>query len=326
MKILLIKTEGSTPLDITSQHLKQIKAVNKNLEVILTSSKDKIKIEKELKTCDVVAGISPIVASILSGKNIENLKWIHLFSAGVEKVLTPEIKKSKIIVSNSSGIHAVPIAEHVLGVMLIFTRRFYNSFQMQQQKIWRKDPSVTEIKGKTVLVAGLGNIGKEIARLSYCLGADVIAVKQSTKDKPEYVSKIYSSKNLDKALPKADFVIISLPLTPQTKHLFDLNKFKKMKKTAVIINIGRGSIINEKDLVIALEKRIIAGAGLDVTEKEPLPKGSKLWEMENAVITPHHSGWSEKYMDRAIDLFCINLKAYLQGKKLPNLVDKERGY
>lgn len=326
MKLLLIKTEGSTPLDITNKHLEKIKSVSKSLEVLLVPSKDRVKIEKEIKNSDIVAGLSPIVASILNEKNIENLKWIHLFSAGVEKVLTPKVIKSKIVVSNSSGIHAVPIAEHVLGMMLIFTRRFYNSFKMQQQKVWKKDPQVSEFRGKTVLIVGLGNIGKEIARLSHCLGANVIAIKQNTKDKSEFISKVYSSSGLDKALGMADFVIISLPLTPQTKHLFDLSKFKKMKKTAVIINIGRGAIVNEKDLVIALEKKVIAGAGLDVTEEEPLPQTSRLWEMENVIITPHHSGWSEKYMDRAIDLFCVNLKAYLQGKKLPNMVDKTRGY
>lgn len=241
-------------------------------------------------------------------------------------MLTPKIIKSKIIVSNSSGIHAVPIAEHVLGIMLIFTRRFYNSFKMQQKKIWKKDPQVSELRGKTVLVVGLGNIGKENARLAHCLGANVIAVKQDTRDKQKYVSEIYSSKNLDKALSKADFVIISLPLTPRTKHLFNLEKFKLMKKSAVIMNIGRGGLINEKELIEALDKKIIAGAGLDVTEEEPLPEKSRLWEMENVIITPHHSGWSEKYMDRAIDLFRINLKAYFQDKKIPNLVDKKLGY
>lgn len=326
MKILLIKTEGETPLDITDQQIKQLKSVNESIKVALTSPKDKAKIEEELKDCDVIAGTSPVISSILNEKNIENIKWIHAFSAGVEKVLTPKIINSKIIVSNSSGIHAVPIAEHVLGTMLIFTRRFYDSFKMQQKKIWKKDTRVSEIRDKTVAVIGLGNIGKEIARLSYCFGANVVAVKQNTKEKVDYVSKIYSDKNLDQALAKADFVVVSLPLTPSTKHLFNLGRFKKMKKSGAIINIGRGPIINEKDLIIALEEKIIAGAGLDVTEVEPLPKESKLWGMENVIITPHHSGWSEKYMVRAIDQFCINLKAYFQGKKLPNLVDKTRGY
>ncbi len=325
MQVLLIKTEDGTPLDITSKHLEQIKAV-KGVKVNLVSFQDKTKIEKEIKKCDVVAGLSPIVASILDRKNIGNIKWVHLFSAGVEKVLTPEIIASKMIVSNSSGIHAIPIAEHVLGMILIFTRRFYNSFKMQQEKVWKKDPNVSEIRGKTVLIAGLGNIGNEIARLSHCFGANVIAVKQNIKDKPEFVSRIYSGNNLDKALAIADFVVISLPLTSQTKHMFNMSKFKLMKKSAILINIGRGGLVNEKELIQALEKKIIAGAGLDVTEQEPLPKESKLWDMENVIITPHHSGWSEKYMDRAIDLFCINLKSYLNNKKLPNLVDKSRGY
>lgn len=326
MKLLLIKTEGSTPLDITSKHLELIRSVSEDLEVVLASLGDKVKIQKKLGSYDVIAGTSPTVASILSEENIKNLKWIHLFSAGVEKVLTPEVIKSKIMVSNSSGIHAIPIAEHVLGMMLIFTRRFYNSFRMQQQKVWKKDPKVSEIRGKTALIVGLGNIGMEIARLTSCFKMNVLAIKQSPENKPDFVNSVYSAKELDKALPKADFVIISLPLTPRTKHLFNLEKFKLMKKSAILINIGRGGLVNEKELIEALEKKIIGGAGLDVTEEEPLPEKSRLWEIENVIITPHHSGWSEKYMDRAIDLFRINLKAYLNGKKLPNQVDKKLGY
>jgi len=323
MKILLIKTEGMKPILVKEKHLEKIMAVGKMVKLAAVSSLDKKELEKHLMSADVIAGVPGFIPLI---SNAKNLKWIHTFSAGVEKVLTPEVVKSKIIVSNSSGIHAVPIAEHVLGFMLIFTRKFYDTFRKHQQKIWDKNQDLTELKDKTVLVVGLGNIGTQVARLASCFGANVIGIKQNIKDKPDFISNVYSGKELERVLPKADFVILSLPLTPQTKYLFNLKKFKSMKKSAIIINIGRGGLINEKDLIIALEKKLIAGAGLDVTEKEPLPQKSPLWGMENVVITPHHSGWSEKYMDRAIDLFCLNLKAYLANKPLPNLVDKKRGY
>jgi len=323
MKVILIKTEGALPLEIKDKHLEKIRAIDKSIKVITVSSLDKQEIARQLKDADVIAGIEPVIPPI---KNAKNLKWIHVFSAGVENVLTPEVVRSKVIVTNSSGIHAIPIAEHVLGFMLIFTRKFYDTFQKQKEKIWQSNQDLTELRGKTVLIVGLGHIGTEVARLTNCIGARVFAVKNNIKDKPDFVDKLYSSDQLDEALPKADFVILCLPYTKDTHHLFDMKKLRRMKKTGVLINIGRGSVVNEKELIEALTKKIIGGAALDVTEEEPLPKESKLWGMKNVVITPHQSGLSEKYMDRAIDLFCFNLKAYIKGESPPNLVDKKRGY
>jgi len=323
MKILLIKAEGTIPLSVTEKHLEKIRAVDKRIKVNAVSSLDKQEIAKKLKDIDIVAGVPDAIPSI---KGAKKLRWIQSFSAGVEIILTPEVMRSNVIVSNVSGIHATPIAEHVLGFMLIFTRKFYDTFKKQQKKIWEANQNLTEVKGKTVLVVGLGHIGTEIRRLAHCFGADVIGIKHNLKNKPGFVSKIYSIEHLENVLPNADFVVLSLPLTSETRHLFDMKKFKLMKRSGVIINIGRGSLVKENDLIKALERKIIKGAALDVTEEEPLPKESKLWNMENVIITPHHSGWSEKYMDRAIDLFCFNLKAYIKGKPLPNLVDKKRGY
>ena len=323
MKIVLIKTEGMKPLLISEKHLEKIRNVDKSIKVTAVSSLDKQEIAKQINDADIIAGSPWVIPPI---KKAKKLKWIHSFSAGMDRVLTPEVLKSKIILSNSSGIHAIPIAEHVLGFMLIFTRKFYDTFKNQQKKIWSKNQDLTELRDKTVLVVGLGHIGQEVARLANCLGANVIGIKQNINNKPNGVHKVYTVNKLESILPIADFVVLCLPYTRDTHHLFDMNKFKLMKKSGVIINIGRGPLIKERDLILAFEKKIIAGAGLDVTEKEPLSEKSKLWEMENVVITPHHSGWSEKYMDRATDLFCINLKAYLKGEKLPNLVDKTRGY
>lgn len=332
MKILLIKAQGALPLEIKDKHLEKIRDVSKSIKVTAVSSVDKEEVKKQLKDAYIIASVPGVIPSI---KGAKNLKWIHSFSAGVEKVLTEEVVKSRVIVSNSSGIHATPIAEHVLGLILIFTRKFYDTFKKQQKKIWKANQDLTELRGKTVLVVGLGSIGTEVARLTKCLGTKVLAIKQNIKnksrtdsvqDKPDFVDKLYTKEQLGEALPKADFVVLCLPFTRDTHHLFDMKKFKLMKRSAVLINIGRGGVINEKELIEALDKKIIGGAALDVTEKEPLPQASKLWGMENVIITPHHSGWSEKYMDRAIDIFCLNLKAYLKSNPLPNLVDKKRGY
>ncbi len=321
MRILVIKSHNTTPHLIEKIHIDKIKSLDKKLEVNLIpfNSKD---FEKYFKNTDIIATI----INVPSIRNAKNLKWIHSFSAGVDKLLTPEIINSNVIVTNSAGIHATPIAEHVLGFMLIFTRKFYETFQKQNMKIWSPNQDITELKGKTVLIVGLGHIGEEVARLANAFGAKTIGVKKNLNSKSKFVSNLYGLGQLEKALSYSDFVVLCLPLTNETRYLFNIEKFKKMKKSTVLINIGRGEVVKEKDLIKALDKKIIAGAALDVTGEEPLPQNSKLWEMENVVITPHHSGWSEKYMDRAIDLFCINLKSYLAGNPLPNLVDKKLGY
>ncbi len=256
-----------------------------------------------------------------------NVKWLHSFSAGVDKILTPAVAASDIIVSNSSGIHAVPIAEHIIGTMLMWTRQFHVAVRDQERHLWQKNwEKLDELHGKNILIVGLGEIGTETARLMHAFGAHVSAVSRSGKNRPEFVERLETSDKLDSMLTEADFVLITLPGTPETNHLFDKTKFALMKPSAVVINIGRGSIINESDLVEALQKKIIAGSALDVTEKEPLSADSPLWDMPNVIITPHYSGISQKYMDRAVERFCLNLRAYLAGEPLPNHVDKKLGY
>ncbi len=255
-----------------------------------------------------------------------NAKWLHSFSAGVDEILTPEIVKSKIILSNSSGVHATPIAEHIIGFILHFTRSFQKTFHQQIKHDWRKDQTIGELRGSHVLIVGYGEIGRETARLVTAFGAEVSAIARSAHHDPKSGIHVESINKLDKLLPKADFAVITLPYTKETHHLFDQSKFKLMKDSAIVINIGRGSIINESNLIEALRTKQIAGAALDVTETEPLEKTSPLWDMENVILTPHHSGLSQKYMDRAIDILSLNLKAYMKGKMLPTRVDKKLGY
>jgi len=323
MRIVLVEAEGVPLHKFEEHHLEKVRAVDPSIEAVRVSSADQGEINRQLVDADVLAGTLWAIPPIT---NVRNLKWIHSFSAGVERVLTPEVKASDVMVGNCSGIHAIPIAEHILGFMLIFTRKFYSTFQKQQQKTWERNQDITELQGKVVLIVGLGHIGSEAARLADAVGVYVIAVDREGEKKKERVKEMYSSEQLDEALPQADFVVLCLPHTQETHHLFGMAKFRRMKDTAVLINIGRGGVVYEQELIEALQQKMIGGAALDVTETEPLPKESPLWDMENVIITPHHSGWSEKYMDRAIDVFCANLKAYLRGERLPNLVDKERGY
>lgn len=323
MRMLLIESER-TPFHVFEEaHIEKIRSVDPSIETVKVSALNQEEIDRQLEQADVLAGTlwesSPI-------HDVKNLKWIHSFSAGVERVLTPEVKASNVLVGNCSGIHAVPIAEHILGFMLLFTRRFPDTFRQQEKKSWERSERMTELSGKTVLIVGLGHIGKEAVRLVSCVGARILAVDRQKGEKPDFVEKMYSPDQLMEALPKADFVVCALPHTSTTHHLFDSEKFRIMKQSAVFINISRGGIVREEELIRSLREKDIAGAALDVTEVEPLPQDSPLWEMENVVITPHHSGLSEKYMDRAVEVFCSNLRAHLKGERLPNLVDKQKGY
>ena len=259
-------------------------------------------------------------------ENVPRAKWLHSFSAGIDKILTPAVAESPVLLTNSSGIHATPIAEHIIGLILLFTREFPKTFRNQQHHVYEKSQTLREVRDSEILIVGLGEIGKETARLAKAFGAHVCAVSRSCKNKPDFVDRLEASDKLDQLLGDADFVVITLPHTEETHYLFDREKIQKMKRSAILINIGRGGIIKESDLIDALSVGTIAGAALDVFEKEPLPPDSPLWDMPNVIITPHHSGLSLRYMDRAVDILCKNLKAYLDGEKLPNEVNKELGY
>lgn len=304
------------------------KTAGRKIEIIIATPEEA---SAHFADAEVVAAFPMRMPSIA---DLPKAKWLHSFSAGVDKILTPEVARSNIILTNSSGVHATPIAETIIAYCLMFARGFTTTIGEQRAHEWHKNYSSVELRGSTVLIVGLGAIGTETARLCNAFGAHVMAVARSAKKKPPFVENLGRSTALDSMLPKADYVVITLPHTKATHHLFNKKKFRLMRPKAIVINIGRGGIINEKDLIAALQKGTIAGAGLDVFEKEPLPPDSPLWDMQNVIITPHHSGLSLKYMDRAVEILCKNLEAYLKGNpstkrragRLPNEVDKMLGY
>jgi D-2-hydroxyacid dehydrogenase (NADP+) len=255
------------------------------------------------------------------------LKWVQTMSAGVDRFATTDIWNSPVILTGVSGIHATPIGEFVLEFMLMFAKKAPFCFRMQQKHEWaRFMPGV--LRDKTVGIVGLGSIGREVARLCKAFGMRVMATRRSVKRpaRARYVDKLLPAGQLKQLLGESDYVVIATPLTAETNGLIGADEFKAMKPTACIINIGRGGIIDEAALIRALDARQIAGAGLDVTATEPLPPDSRLWDYDNVILTPHVAGGMEDYMKHATDLFCKNLERYLNGKKLLNVVDKDRGY
>ncbi len=256
-----------------------------------------------------------------------NLKWLQVNTAGVDRYLNAELKKSHIILTNVSGIHAVPIGEFVLTFMLMFAKRIPYSIEMRQKKEWSRYAS-NVLRDKTVGIVGLGHIGKEVARLSKAFGMQVIATRRTAKtmSKTRNVDMLLPSAWLPKLLTQSDFVVITLPLTDETRNTFSDAQFRLMKETAYIVNIGRGPIIDEPALIRALNENQIAGAGLDVFSQEPLPPTSPLWEMPSVIMTPHVSGGQEDYEKESNKIFCENLKRFLAGKRMMNVVNKKLGY
>jgi phosphoglycerate dehydrogenase-like enzyme len=255
------------------------------------------------------------------------LKWIQVMAAGVDKYLTDEILQSRVTVTNVSGIHATTIGEFVLGLMLIFIKRSNLCFELKQQKRWQ--PFNTGIlRGKTVGIVGLGNIGREVARLSKSFGMNVLATRRSAREgqRCRDVDSLYSPEHMEDLLARSDFVVLTLPLTAHTYHIIGEAQLRSMSPTSYLINIARGNIVDEEALIRALEEKWIAGAGLDVFAEEPLPSESPLWELPNVIFSPHVAGGMENYIERTNVVFCENLERYLNKRKLFNVVNKKHGY
>lgn len=260
-------------------------------------------------------------------KRAPHLKWFQVTSAGVDRHRGTEIWNSDVILTGVSGIHATPIGEFVMGLMLMFAKNSPQGFKMMQTHHWDRYASGT-LRGKAVGIVGLGNIGGEVARLSKAFGMRVIGTRRSAKQagKARNIDLLLPSARMNEMLSQSDYVAVCCPLTPETHHIIGDTALKAMKPTAFIINIGRGPLIDEAALIRAVKEKRIAGAGLDVTEQEPLPPHSPLWGLDNVILSPHVSGGMEDYMLRAAELFADNIKHYLAGKKLRNVVKRKRGY
>ncbi len=255
------------------------------------------------------------------------LRWVQVISAGVDRYLDDEVRGSSLTLTNVSGIHATAIGEFVLQLMLMFTKQAMTCFRLKQERQWQR-LGTTTLRSKTVGIVGLGHIGREVARLSKAFGMRVVATRRSATgaSAARDVDLLLPPKQLPRLLSESDFVVICVPLTAETEGLIGEKELGMMKPTACLINIARGRIVDEDALVRALEYRRIAGAGLDVFSKEPLPPESKLWALPNVIMSPHISGGMEDYFERATEVFCRNLGRYLEGRRLMNVVNKDRGY
>jgi phosphoglycerate dehydrogenase-like enzyme len=251
------------------------------------------------------------------------LCWLQSQSAGVEGQLFPALVESDVLLTNAKGIHAPYCAEHAFALLLGLTRGLQHYVHDQDARQWRARPLI-EIGGWTLGLIGLGGFGREMAQRGKGFGMYVLGLDPYCAKLPPHVDE--ATTDLDGLLCRSDVVMIACPHTAETHHLLDARALAQMKPTAYLISVTRGGVVDEAALIDALQGERIAGAGLDVFEQEPLPEESPLWELDNVILTPHAAGRSQNRPRPTVELFCDNLRRYLEGMPLRNVVDKGLGF
>lgn len=254
------------------------------------------------------------------------LRWVQTLTAGADRSSVTDLATRGIVLTNGSGIHAINLAEHLLGLMLAFARGLPSLMHAQSRHEWTRVAHQFELKGQTLCVVGLGDIGLALAERAAAMGMRVSGVRRREAQTPPFVERVESLESMAPLLAAADHIALCLPLTPRTQGLFDGARLGSLKPTSYLYNIGRGELVDQDALIDALCSGRLAGAGLDVTTPEPLPSDNPLWDLDNVLITCHTGGSSPLRMDRFIDLLIDNIARYRAGEPLRNVVDLVEGY
>jgi phosphoglycerate dehydrogenase-like enzyme len=265
----------------------------------------------------------PVLEQILA--LAPEVRWVHTPSAGVEHLLIPAILEREITLTNSAGVHAIPIAEFVFGFMLAKAKKLATYRAAQAEARWARDLQLEELYGATLLILGIGGIGQAIAERASAFGMRILGSRRTPRPLAG-VEQVVGEDGWRALVPEADYLVVATPLTPTTQGMIDSAVFAAMKPSAYLINIARGAVIDEPALLQALHGGRIAGAALDTFEEEPLPAESPLWHAPGVTITPHATSNSPRMRLRQIDLFLENLARFRKGEALMNVVDKDRGY
>jgi phosphoglycerate dehydrogenase-like enzyme len=265
-------------------------------------------------------------------KAARRLKWIHSTAAAVHALLLPEVVASEVVVTNARDVHGPAVAEHVMGMVWTVGRQLHRVRDFQHKHVWAQEllwdqvPHPREMRGSTMLVVGFGAIGRPVAQMAHAAGMRVIAVREHPDRPSEPAQQVFGFDELDEALPLADFVVVAAPVTEKTTGLFNEERLRKMKRGACLFNVGRGIQVDSAALARVIREGHLAGAGLDVVEKEPLPPDSPLWDVPEILITPHVAGFDDLLWERQYELYSENLRRYFAGEPLLGLVDKQKGY
>ena len=292
----------------------------------VSSDVDIQNVENEDQALEIIDEIDAMYGRITPEllARAKKLRWIQTPMAGLEHYMFPALAESDVTLSNMQGIYSDNIADHVMGYILMFSRGFHIFLRQQLQRNWAKEAPVLHLADTTLGVIGLGGIGTAVAKRGAAAEMRVIATNAVVIEKPEFVDALWGLDRLDDLLAEADFVVSCVPHTPETFKMINTDQLRQMKQTAYLINISRGVVVDLAALTSALEAGEIAGAGLDVFETEPLPSDHPLWGMENVIITPHTAGAGPHTADRRIEVVRANLRRFVAGEPVRNVVDKNR--
>ena len=297
------------------------------ISLIYIDSDDSLK--KELENLDVL--VTYRITSKLFKYRSEKLKWIHIGASGIEQNLFNDLLNSKVILTNAKGINSRPVAEYIISQILYFAKQIDSCNQFKKDRIWKQwelAKRTVQLSRCTLGIIGYGEIGKELSKLAKAFGMKVLATRRLQKkiENKRYVDVLYPTSEIDSILKGSDFLVLACPLTPLTKNMINKKSFKKMKKESYLINTSRGDIVNEKDLIKALERKQIAGAALDVFSVEPIDKKNPLFNLNNVFLSPHISGNFSNYQHIMIEQFSTMLNKFMNNKALKNRVCKKRLY
>ncbi len=300
------------------------------------------KMEPALADCDIMVTFR--VPADLARK-APKLTWIHLMSAGVEHALAAGVfHNPALLLTNSSGIHGTTIGEYILGSMLAYAHQIHLPLRAQLRHEWLPNryfmKTVFDLRGKTAGIVGYGSIGRETARLAQGFGMEVLALKRNPQDHADpgwcapnvgdpqglIPKRWFGPEQRVELVALSDFIVVTLPLTPETRHFLGAREFAAARPRAYVVNVGRGEVIDQDAMIEALKSGALGGAGLDVTTPEPLEAQSPLWDIENVLLTPHISGAKQGYNDEACEVFVENLRRFVAGRTMLNLVDRAGGY
>jgi phosphoglycerate dehydrogenase-like enzyme len=278
---------------------------------------------REPQQCEAVFTEEPLPDELVA--RMPGLRWLHVTRGGVYSYLTPAIKSRPIHVTGSKGIHGPAFSEFAIACIFALAKRLPQCWEAQTQKRWdRVNPE--EVAGKTLGILGLGVVGSELARKAKFLGLRVIATKRNVESKPPYADELGGPEFLPHLLPQADFLVLCLASVPSTERILGERELRAMKRSAYLINLTGGKAIEETLLVRALKEKWIAGAALDAFARQPLAPDSELWNLPNVIISPRVAGAAAQKWELLMPIFAENLRRFLAGEPLRNVVDKERGY
>ena len=300
--------------------IEELNKVSPNVKVVAADMKNLVE---QVADADAILGtISPALFA-----SAKKLKWVQTYSAGVEVYRFPEFLNSDVTLTNCKIIQGPNIADHALAMLLSLTRNLNLIVAARTNEKWERGKyHPLELRGKTALIVGMGGIGQQIAQRAHAFGMTVIGVDPKEIPLNPYVSRMVFPDRIDSVIPQADVVFISAPHTPQSEGMIGPKQFELMKKGAYFIAVSRGKLYDTPALVKALDSQRLSGAGLDVTNPEPLPPGHALWKFENVIITPHIAGQSDGVQARRVDLIKENIARFERGEQMLNVVDKIKGY